>query len=580
MYTQHFGLKQDPFSIAPDPRFLFMSERHREALAHLLYGVAGQHGTAGGTGGGFVLLTGDIGAGKTTICRCFLEQIPTGCHVAYIFNPKLTVLELLQSICEEFHIALSPSGAATAPSAKSYIDALNVFLLQSHAAGESCVLIIDEAQNLSGDVLEQLRLLTNLETHERKLLQIVLIGQPELRTLLASPALEQLAQRVVARFHLGTLSAQETAHYIEHRLAVAGHTGAQPFQAKALARIHQLTGGVPRRINLLCGRALLGAWTTGQTSVNVKVVNKAAAEVFGDAENNAPKRSVMPVAIAVAALLFIAALGLFWWLEEFSPNPVLAAASTPGAVPAQTPASLAVAQQALASAPASPPASSPAASPVSGPQTPPAPLHDLSALWPSLPQNLPSAWRELASVWALPALSGEPCEAVAQQQLLCHQVSKLTLVQLRQLGRPGILTLQQGTNPPVYGVLLGLSDATATLRVDGKPVTLGLMALSQLWQGDFATYWKPPSGFTPILKNGASGPVIRQLTDQLNQVEGRPLSDLASSDPVLDAALRQRVAAFQQVSGLKPDGLPGALTFMQLERVLGLTQPRLQTEIR
>src|SRR5471032_2980519 len=220
MYTHYFQLKQSPFSIAPDPRYLFMSERHREALAHLLYGV--------GSGGGFVLLTGEIGAGKTTVCRCFMEQIPENCKLAYIFNPKLSVEELLLSICDEFGIALAPAGAG-AVSVKTYVDAINAYLLASHAQAKNNVLIIDEAQNLSAEVLEQLRLLTNLETSERKLLQIILIGQPELRTMLARPELEQLAQRVIARYHLGSLTPAETGAYIAHRLAVAGATAMAPF---------------------------------------------------------------------------------------------------------------------------------------------------------------------------------------------------------------------------------------------------------------------------------------------------------------------------------------------------------------
>jgi len=197
MYAKFFGLKQEPFSIAPDPRYLFMSERHREALAHLLYGVRG--------GGGFVLLTGEIGAGKTTVCRCFLEQIPKRCNVAYIFNPKLTVIELLKTVCDEFRIPLDPDRHRS-ETVKEYLDPINEFLLKTHAVGQNNVLIIDEAQNLSSDVLEQLRLLTNLETSERKLLQIILIGQPELRDMLARPELEQLAQRVTARYHLKALS--------------------------------------------------------------------------------------------------------------------------------------------------------------------------------------------------------------------------------------------------------------------------------------------------------------------------------------------------------------------------------------
>jgi general secretion pathway protein A len=234
MYASYFGLKSEPFSIAPDPRYLFMSERHREALAHLLYGLGG--------GGGFVLLSGEIGTGKTTVCRLFLEQIPAHCNVAYIFNPKLTVLELLQSVCEEFHIGVPAKGASA--TVKDYLDPLNAFLLQAHAAGRNNVLIIDEAQNLSADVLEQLRLLTNLETNERKLLQIVLIGQPELRGMLAEPKLEQLAQRVIARFHLDALSEAETSHYVAHRLEVAGLDRPLPFDRKALRRVHQLSRGV------------------------------------------------------------------------------------------------------------------------------------------------------------------------------------------------------------------------------------------------------------------------------------------------------------------------------------------------
>ncbi|MCW5636520.1 MAG: AAA family ATPase, partial [Rubrivivax sp.] len=277
MYAEFFGLSKDPFSIAPDPRFLFMSEKHREALAHLLYGVGG--------GGGFVLLTGEIGAGKTTVCRAFLEQIPKHCDVAYIFNPKLTVTELLQSVCEEFHIALPERparGAGATPTVKNYVDAINRFLLAEHAAGRSAVLIIDEAQSLAPDVLEQLRLLTNLETHERKLLQIILIGQPELRDMLASPGLEQLAQRVIARCHLGALTAGETVRYVQHRLAVAGASGGThvPFEPEAMSRLFQLTGGVPRRINLLAGRAMLGAYAHGRNQVDKTMVEQAAREVF------------------------------------------------------------------------------------------------------------------------------------------------------------------------------------------------------------------------------------------------------------------------------------------------------------
>ena len=517
MYAHHFGLTQDPFSIAPDPRFLFMSERHREALAHLLYGVAGQDGTGSGTGGGFVLLTGDIGTGKTTICRCFLEQIPAGCHVAYIFNPKLSAIELLQSICEEFHLAVAQTpahpptqGTAQTPTAKAYIDALNTFLLQSHAAGQSCVLIIDEAQNLAPEVLEQLRLLTNLETNARKLLQIVLIGQPELRTMLAAPELEQLAQRVIARFHLDALNAPETTQYIEHRLAVAGHTGALPFDARALARIHRLTQGVPRRINLLCGRSMLGAWANGQQRIDQRVVNKAAEEVFGTAGDHrvfltAPQRAAVLGGLVVLAGAALA--GYLWWPDAPKPQPV-AKAAPQGLLPGVA------ASQPMVAASAS--------------VLPPMPtlpvLEDLATLTAAMASDLPTAWRGLASVWKLPAPVGEPCQDTALLPMQCHQASKLTLPQLRQLDRPGILTLQSGSSAPMYAVLVGLSAQTATVSTATGLYRVKLAALAALWQGEFATYWEPPPGYTPALSSGSAGPAtaLPSLTACRSQMQAAP----------------------------------------------------------
>jgi general secretion pathway protein A len=354
MYAAHFGLKREPFSIAPDPRYLFMSERHREALAHLLYGVRG--------GGGFVLLTGEIGAGKTTVCRCFLEQVPKRCNVAYIFNPKLTALELLQSVCEEFRIEVHARASASA-TLKDHVDALNEFLLRTHGAGQNNVLIIDEAQNLSIDVLEQLRLLTNLETNERKLLQIILIGQPELRDMLLKPELEQLAQRVVARFHLDPLAEEETAHYIKHRLSVAGMNGLIPFDREARHRIFELTRGVPRRINLLCDRALLGAYAGGRQRVDKAIVEKAASEVFDRRDAGGPwwqRRNVALAAAATLGVTLIAAAGL--WIAGAQRRSIAAE----NAAAAASAASVAVSQAASAASAAAPGAASAAIAPRSG----------------------------------------------------------------------------------------------------------------------------------------------------------------------------------------------------------------------
>ena len=291
MYQSYFGLAEAPFSIAPNPRYLYMSQRHQEALAHLLYGVNGD--------GGFVLLTGEVGTGKTTVCRCLLEQIPDSCDVAYIFNPRLTVAELLSTICVEFGIAF-PSGNT---SIKLFVDIINAYLLDAHARGRHTVLIIDEAQLLSAGVLEQMRLLTNLETDQRKLLQIVLLGQPELVEMLALPELRQLAQRIVARYHLEPLTRQEVADYVRHRLEVAG-TQHKLLPAKLMNHLYHLSGGIPRVINVLCDRALLGAYVQGKEQVDRATLKKAADEVL-----HRPKSQRRNRLLAVLASLVLLAGG-------------------------------------------------------------------------------------------------------------------------------------------------------------------------------------------------------------------------------------------------------------------------------
>jgi general secretion pathway protein A len=544
MYSQYFGLSQDPFSIAPDPRYLFMSERHREALAHLLYGVSG-HGTAPshGAGGGFVLLTGDIGAGKTTICRCFLEQVPALCHVAYIFNPKLTVIELLQTVCEEFHIALVAT-TGLAPTLKNYIDALNVFLLQSHADGRNCVLIIDEAQNLQADVLEQLRLLTNLETHARKLLQIVLIGQPELRAMLNRPELEQLAQRVIARFHLNALSEAETTQYIAHRMAVAGLVGPVPFDTKALRRIHQLTNGIPRRINLLCGRALLGAWAHGLRQVGRPVVDQAAVEVFGTGPTD--RLRLKPVHALIAGIFVLAGGILAWWLTPHWKPATLPDGTTALSVPTTN--------VTVVPSPILPASASSA-------------LDNLDALVPQLPTDITLAWNALAPSWQLPADAANPCETAASRQLQCFRTSQLTLPFLRQLGRAGIVGLRANTGAPVYAVLVSMDEHTASLRVGPALHRVRLTALGHRWNGDFATYWRPPPGYSPTGLTGNAPSLKLHLVQQLARLDGVPAP--SNTATLLDAALKERVRDFQRAHGLQADGLPGPLTFMQIESALG-----------
>ena len=268
MYLSHFGLRELPFSITPDPRFLYMSARHREALAHLVYGV-GEHG-------GFVQLTGEVGTGKTSVCRCLLEQLPSNVDLALVLNPRLSPVELLATVCDELRIAY-PNGTG---SSKELVDRLHRHLLEAHTGRRRTVLIVDEAQNLSPEVLEEVRLLTNLETAREKLLQVILIGQPELTAILDQPKLRQLAQRVTARYHLEPLSRPETLAYVRHRLAVAGR-GRPAFTEPALRTLHRRSRGIPRLINAIADRALLGAYTQERPQVDAATVRRAAAEVLG-----------------------------------------------------------------------------------------------------------------------------------------------------------------------------------------------------------------------------------------------------------------------------------------------------------
>ena len=565
MYAKFFGLEREPFSIAPDPRYLFMSERHREALAHLLYGLSG--------GGGFVLLTGEIGAGKTTVCRCFLEQIPKTCNVAYIFNPKLTVTELLKSVCDEFHIdvARHEPGATTV---KDYLDPLNRFLLRSHGDGRNNVLIIDEAQSLSADVLEQLRLLTNLETNERKLLQIVLIGQPELRTMLARPELEQLAQRIIARFHLEALSEAETDRYIRHRLSVAGLAGAGPFDRKARSRIHRLSRGVPRRINMLCDRALLGAYAGGRAQVNRATLMQAAREVLMGVPQRRSVSARRVLRLGAVVLLGAVALGAATFALNVGLPRGARLATESATAPLVTTALPAPSPATQASSPAASPATSPTAS--AGAASAAAKIlaaPELATRFVTLLRAETDAWRELAPAWHLTLEAADPCLAASKVQVQCYRSSSSTLALIRQIGRPGILTLYDEQGNAFYALLIGLAEGSATLRMAGVEQTVSLMSLAGLWRGEFATFWRAPPGYASR-GDASSGTTARWLATQLDAVDA---AAPPAARPASGTVLKSRVLAFQLARGLRPDGLAGPTTLMQLHRAVGIDEPRLNT---
>ncbi|WP_343732116.1 AAA family ATPase [Duganella sp.] len=582
MYTQFFNLKQSPFSIAPDPRYLFMSERHREALAHLLYGI--------GSGGGFVLLTGEIGAGKTTVCRCFMEQIPENCKLGYIFNPKLSVEELLLSICDEFGIALPPQGAV---SVKGYVDAINAYLLASHAQARNNVLIIDEAQNLSAEVLEQLRLLTNLETSERKLLQIILIGQPELREMLARPELEQLAQRVIARYHLGSLSEAETGTYIEHRLAVAGATAIAPFPRAMMGLVHKLTKGVPRRINLLCDRALLGAYVENQPQVSRTILQRAAAEVFAGQNAAGPGAGAGAGSGAAARWPLVAAgvLGgvvisaLTWQLVSREARPVVAPAQAaeashaqrgvPGASPAAVPGGAAGTAGTAGPAGASVAAGTTGAAGAAVAAGSVAPAGGAAAALsaPRPGTDSAAALRQLAGLWGLTLVDGDPCPTAARANLRCLPV-KGTLEELRLLDRPAMLKLHDDPAAPNYVLLTALDEHTATITTaGGKPQTLPLDALNARYDGEFTTYWRAPRNWRDEVRGGDQGPDVDWLAKRLSQIYD--LKKPQENQP-LDAPLRKRLIEFQTAQQLKADGVAGPKTFIRLYQLGGVQEPRLR----
>ena len=573
MYAGFFGLQHPPFSIAPDPRYLYMSERHREALAHLLYGIEG--------GGGFVLLSGEIGAGKTTICRCFLEQIPAHCRVAYIFNPNLTVNDLLRTICSEFHVEVQHEGTGPA-TIKDYLDPLNDHLLRSHAAGEHNILIIDEAQNLSLHVMEQLRLLTNLETTKRKLLQVILIGQPELREMVARPALEQLAQRVIARFHLGTLSEPETRQYIAHRMAVAGLRGPLPFADKALTRIHAITGGVPRRINLLCDRALLGAYASGQHTVERSVVNKASGEVFEptraaplSAESRTQRHHLTTLGLGALGGAMAAAMLFGVWTLTQPRDP--AADQTVATKKAPTTASETTASQvAPLTETTTPLASEPVAS---SPNATTAPLEPSTPVvappkiglppFADLLQSENAALRELGPLWGQALPDADPCAVAEREQLQCFRISRMTLNGLRQLDRPAVLTLRLPGQERGWALLSAMTNDTATLQVGDERWLMPVTALADVWRGEYATLWRQPPGQSGRLGNGNSGPAAVWAAQQLQRLQKN--GDLPASARSFD----QKVRAFQQTNGLEAEGVVGPMTFMLINLAADVAEPRL-----
>src|SRR5690349_6686532 len=429
MYASFFGLNEKPFSITPDPRYLFLSERHAGALAHLVYGV--------NEAGGFIQLTGEVGTGKTTVVRSLLAQAPKHAEIALILNPRMTPAEFLLAICEELGITVE---ARSEGSLKDLVDLLSFHLLKAHAEGRRVVLVVDEAQNLAPDVLEQVRLLTNLETETQKLLQIILIGQPELREVLDRTELRQLAQRITGRYHLDPLSGDETSAYVRHRLRVAG-AKQEVFSNGALREVRRLSGGVPRLINIICDRALLGAFTEDRHVVTGSVVRRAAGEVFGKSIQPrwlpwAAGSAVGVVAIASVALL----LPRFLEGRAAAPAPVAAA---PAPAPSRAPA--------------------------------PAPTLDQLLAQYDGETDPDNAFNKLFALWGMRYVAGgtDPCSQALQTGLECL-TQRGSLAQLRLFNRPAVLNVVESAGRPHQLVLAGLDDEHAQVDLGGAQREIGI----------------------------------------------------------------------------------------------------------
>ena len=539
MYAAYFGLTERPFSLAPDPRYLYLSDAHREALAHLLYGI--------GEGGSFVQLTGEVGTGKTTVCRALLEQLPPDVDVAMIFNPRLTSVELLAAVCDELRVPY-PAGTT---SLKVLVDALSQALLDAHARGRRTVLIIDEAQNLSARVLEEVRLLTNLETTTQKLLQVVLIGQPELADLLSRRNLRQLSQRVTARYHLRPFSEAESHRYVQHRMEVAGQK--QPiFTRQAMRAAHRLSRGIPRLLNTICDRALLGAYATGQTRVKESVVRRAAREVLG------ARRGRRWVA-ATAAVVLLALVGGTIGLVATGGLRSLGAWAL--ARPEKT-----------APAPEAPP-------PVAEERRAPDPT--LAAILddPSMTADRASAFVNLYALWGLDARglnADRGCEIGRAAGLRClARVGTWTV--LRRLNLPAILELTTPDGRKHSVVLASLDGDRAALEIGSRHVTLAASEVERFWDGPFVMIWKSPVTGPVPLQPGMLGRDVAWLRQRLGALDGQPIT--AKVNQMYDEDLRRKVAVFQQGEALIPDGIAGEETLVRLSATApGANGPTLTKE--
>ena len=544
MYKEYFGFVEMPFSIVPNSRYLFLSQRHQEAMQNLQAGL--------GDGGGFAMLTGEVGTGKTTVAKAMLASLDDQTQAGLILNPTFSNIELLEAVCDEFEIDY-PEQA----SLKQLSQAIHSFLLDSHEQGVQTLLVIDEAQHLAADVLEQLRLLTNLETDSRKLLKVLLVGQPELQQHLQTNQLRQLAQRITGRYHLLPLNAQEAGKYIAFRLETAG-AQQMLFSNRSVKSIAQYTHGIPRLINLVCDKALQLSFHQGEKTPSQATVEQACQQIMSfQAEvyqaPAKPQSAVWPKLVQYSALSALG-LGLAWGTLTYLPQNIdkwLVTEQTNVALESQIKTAI--------------------QTPVEMQAEPEAPLlPDDIALQLTQGTSRASAIQDLYQLWGYQSsLRDGLCLSEPQSVFVCVE-GQATLRELIQLNSPVVLNLTF-EDESYHAVLYGLSDKSVELLVNQSLVQIPVSVLEALWQGDYVAIWKQPLRET--LREGDSGEAVALLDLLLSEV----LGENVTGQEQFDNELKRKVEAFQVWQGMSVDGIAGKRTLARLQRIAQLDSPILMS---
>lgn len=542
MYQDFFGITEAPFSIVPSARFLYLSDRHREALTHMLSGLS--------DGGGFGLLTGEVGTGKTTVLRAMISRLSQQTQVAVILNPALSAHDLLSAICDELGVIYKDDA-----SFKQLTDSLYRHLMTNHANGRQTLLLVDEAQHLMPDVLEQLRLLTNLETDSRKLLKVVLIGQPELQQLLQQERLRQLAQRITSRYHLLPLTEVEVSEYVHYRLGAVDCLY-PVFDSTSIKYIAKQTQGVPRLINLVCDKAMQLACQAGTHKVSKAMAAQACDDILSwqvPAQRAAQVRSLrhrswLPWVggALLCSSLFIAAW--HWWTTSSKQG------ALPPVVAAQPPSSAHTTQG----------------------EEPVSLNKPVTRLAKAIEANrqVRMSMQNLYRLWGFDtALNQASCATSTRIHLACFK-GKSTLSQLGLINRPVVVTLADGAQKPFYAVIYAITQDRIELLLGNERISVSPQWLEARWNGQFSLLWRPPLGDKTSIRFGQRGARVAWLDQQLNDF----LGEEAPRKGYFDQAMLDKLRRFQRSQDLNADGIAGPMTLMVLDSAMNLPGPTLQPE--